>query len=243
MGKLPRKKLIVSSLVIFAVFLFLSIRVLKPSPIDEHGYYYNNSLGIYTNHRKLLGFSDVGIPTKVEDADPYDFSLIHIEWLSDEEEIPIFAYAKSNGNIYFMSKTIEDMDAESFEYLGWRYSKDNENIFYQETKVEVVNYESFQTLGDSIALDTNGYYYKSHPVLKMTDHQTFVQFDPEETEVITNDDGVVFLQDSSGAFKVGEEIKVKDMDEEYHQAKNSDKEAMTVFMTENMTVYSTHILY
>ena len=242
MGKLSRKQILIS-LVFFIAVIFIGITFFKPKPIDENGYYYENSLGIYTNHRELLWMKDVCIPTKLENTDPYDFSLIHIEWLSDDEEIPIFAYAKSNGNIYFKSKIIEGIDTETFEYIGGGYSKDGGNIFYEDVKMEGIDYKSFQTLGDSIAVDINGFYYMSHPVLKKTDNQTFVSFNPERTEVITNNDGVIFLQDTSGAFKVGEKIKVKDMDGEYHQAKKSDKYAETVFMTENMTVYSTHILY
>lgn len=243
MGKLSRKKIIVISSIVLGVLVVLGFKMLKPNSIDEHGYYYKNSFGIYTNHRELLGIPDVHIPSELEDADPYDFSLIHIEWSSDEEEIPRYAYAKSNGNIYFKSNLVEDMDVESFEHLGGGYSKDSKNIFYQDAMVEGVDSESFRALGDSIAVDANGFYYQSYPVLKKIGNQTFALFIPEETNVITNDKGIVFLQDSTGAYKVGEKIKVKDMDGEYHQAQNSDKNALTVFMTENMTVYSTHILY
>jgi hypothetical protein len=243
MGKLSRKKIVVISSIILAFLVVLGFKMLKPSPLDENGYYYKNSLGIYTNHKEFLGNPDVCIPTELEDADPYDFSLIHIEWSTDDEDVPRYAYAQSNGNIYFKSKVIKDMDIESFEHLGGGYSKDSENIFYHEAKVEGVDTGSFEFLGDSIAVDANGFYYQSHPVLKKTGNQTFVLFMPEETEVITNDKGIIFLQDSSGAYKVGEKIKVQDMDGEYHQAQKSDKSALTVFMTENMTVYSTHILY
>ena len=243
MGKLSRRNIIVIALIIFSVLVFFGIKMLKPTPIDEYGYYYKNAFGIYTNYSGFPETKKINIPAKLEDADPYNISLILIEWSDDDKDIPLYAYAESEKKIYFNNKAIGGVDIETFEHIGGGYSKDSENIFYQEVKVEGVDKESFQLLGVSIAVDINGFYYRSHPVLKKTDNQTYILFNPEVAGFMTNDEGVLFIQDPSGIYKIGEEIKVKEMGEEYHQANSGDKRAITVFMTENMTVRSTHILY
>lgn len=243
MGKLSRRNIIVITLIILCILIVLGVKMLKPTPIDDYGFYYKNSFGVYTNYSGFPEAKKINIPAKLKDADPYGISLIHIEWSPDDIDFPVYAYAKSAEKIYFNNKMIEGIDAETFEHIGGGYSKDSENIFYQEVIVEGVDYESFQLLGDSIAVDMNGFFYRFLPVLKKTDNQTYMLFNPDVADFIPNDDVSLFIQDPSGIYKVGEKIKVREMDGKYHQAKNGDRRAMTVFMTENMTVRSTHILY
>ena len=228
-----------------SALLLIGVKLLMPTPLDEYGYYYENSMGIYTSYGRESGVTVVGIPTKLKDADPHDFEIVHVELgpFFEDSFVPKYAYAKSGGNIYYNYTKIDDADTESFEHLGGSYAKDNKNIYHKGDILDNVDYGSFKYLGDSFGSDYFGYYYRSFPVLKEKGKETYSSFNPEHAKVMTNEEGVVFIRDLSGTYKIEEQIKVKEMDNVYYQAKFSDPKAMSAFATRNMTVYSTYVLY
>jgi peptidyl-prolyl cis-trans isomerase B (cyclophilin B) len=175
---------------------------------------------IYYNHKKIEG-ADLKTFQHLRGPFSKDKNFIYHEHIKDEffdyetfevydicmtvgdtYNFDYFMYEKDKNGVYMKYALQEDIDIDSFKYLGSCYYKDKNNVYRDGFVVEGVDIQTFDHIKGEYTKDKNGiYFYKEK--LEDVDPETFEVFG--ETE---------YARDKNGFYERGDFISFEELPEE-----------------------------
>lgn len=233
---------IVTMLLIFKLFWIL----LKETPLDVYGHYYENVFGVYVDDKNSHGFSIFNNANRLEGASKNNFEVIHIEADVDADGgyVTKYAYAKSDDLVYFNNQRIVGANAESFEHVGGFYAVDYKKVYFRESPVDFIDRDSFSYLGNSVLKDNSGVYLFAIPVVKEIKRNLYEPLDPRKTKILKNENGSLYFDEAGVYYRILEPKKaIKKEDGTYLIVDYGSGETIYIYTTEKTTLFNRTIFY